>query len=258
LGEYRAALKLVHRVSLILNIAQCYRQLRQTERALFYYRLYLSDAERLSPGQVPPYADEVQGHIRELSALLRREQQRQQQAEEGASGQLWLADLPRGSWLEVDGTRLGEVPLDQPLTLSGGLHRVRAGRFGFSTWSASLQVRAGGSAVEQVRLERSRLWLIGGVSAAALAAGAEIAAVVLTLEAREQYQGTPEWESRRNGALAGHVLAGTLAAAAVACLVVHWHLGRLPRARPPAAARRPTLALQPLRGGGWVGGSFRF
>ena len=43
LGLFQEALKLAYRPRIILNIAQCHRQLRQHRKALFYYRLYLTE-----------------------------------------------------------------------------------------------------------------------------------------------------------------------------------------------------------------------
>jgi len=67
LRQYQSSYKLDPRTGHIFNIAQCYRQLKNGERALFYYRLYLSDWERLHPGTRARYHQEVQRHIELLS-----------------------------------------------------------------------------------------------------------------------------------------------------------------------------------------------
>ena len=66
LARFRAALKLTERPSLLFNIAQCHRQLGERRQAIFYYRLYLSESERLQPGAAVPFAAEVLGHLRRL------------------------------------------------------------------------------------------------------------------------------------------------------------------------------------------------
>ena len=49
LGHYQAALKLVRRPSIVYNIAQCYLQLGEHKKALFNYKLFLSDYARINP-----------------------------------------------------------------------------------------------------------------------------------------------------------------------------------------------------------------
>jgi hypothetical protein len=68
LEHYRASYELSRRPGLLFNIAQCHRQLKDRERAVFYYRLYLSDWERQKPGTEPPYRKEVEEHIAKLSS----------------------------------------------------------------------------------------------------------------------------------------------------------------------------------------------
>jgi tetratricopeptide (TPR) repeat protein len=70
LTRFRSALALTEgRPSLLFNIAQCYRQLGTRRQAIFYYKLYLSEFERLNPGEaVVPYAAEVRVHLRRLEA----------------------------------------------------------------------------------------------------------------------------------------------------------------------------------------------
>ena len=46
LAEYEAALKAKHHPVIVFNIAQCHRQLRHYDKALFFYKLYLSELPR--------------------------------------------------------------------------------------------------------------------------------------------------------------------------------------------------------------------
>jgi len=66
LRAYQAALERRPDPSLVFNIAQCFRQLKNRERAVFYYRLFLSDWERANPGITPPNEAEVRQFIKEL------------------------------------------------------------------------------------------------------------------------------------------------------------------------------------------------
>ena len=72
LGHYQAALKLVRRPSIIYNIAQCYRQMRDLNKALFNYKLFLSDYKRANPASARPHNHaEVQRHIKDLTAKIK-------------------------------------------------------------------------------------------------------------------------------------------------------------------------------------------
>jgi hypothetical protein len=72
LSEFKASLEFETRPGTILNVAQCLRQLKNREKALFFYKLYLSEWERLKPGQRSPHKDEVERHIRALSAEMEK------------------------------------------------------------------------------------------------------------------------------------------------------------------------------------------
>jgi formylglycine-generating enzyme required for sulfatase activity len=67
LEEFKAALALVSRPNIVLNMAQCYRQLNQPQKAVFYYKLYLTEWERQATG-VPPFEREVKKYIKDLAA----------------------------------------------------------------------------------------------------------------------------------------------------------------------------------------------
>lgn len=73
LDAYRQALAIESRPSTILNIAQCHRQLGERERALFYYKLYLTEWDRANPDKPAMYLEEVQGFIKQLQEEVERE-----------------------------------------------------------------------------------------------------------------------------------------------------------------------------------------
>jgi hypothetical protein len=68
LGHFSEAMKLSPRPSVILNMAQCHRQLEHNKKALFFYKLYLTEWSRTNPTakQSPPFNKEVTGYIEEL------------------------------------------------------------------------------------------------------------------------------------------------------------------------------------------------
>jgi tetratricopeptide (TPR) repeat protein len=82
LDKFTSALKLVKRPSIILNIAQCHRQLKSADKALFFYKLYQTEWERTNPNRPSPYHNEVQGHITQLEAELERARSEQRAKEE--------------------------------------------------------------------------------------------------------------------------------------------------------------------------------
>lgn len=69
LGTFEEALKLAYRLPIILNIAQCHRQLKHHQRALFYYKLYLTEWQRQKPDKTSPYEKDVRTKIAELKKL---------------------------------------------------------------------------------------------------------------------------------------------------------------------------------------------
>jgi|GEM_PF-2020760 tetratricopeptide (TPR) repeat protein len=73
LGHFRAAYRLSPRPSLIFNMAQTYRQLKRHQEALFNYKLYLSEWQRLTPDKPAPFADEIAGRLKELKAAIAAE-----------------------------------------------------------------------------------------------------------------------------------------------------------------------------------------
>ncbi len=70
LAGYEAALKAAHSPTIIFNIAQCHRQLGDARKALFSYKLFLSDWNRKKPGTNPPNKKEVDSHIAALKAQV--------------------------------------------------------------------------------------------------------------------------------------------------------------------------------------------
>jgi tetratricopeptide (TPR) repeat protein len=68
---FKEALRLEKKPSLLLNLAQCYRQIRDADKALFYYKLYLTEWRRSNPQRPPPYEQEVQEHISRLTTQQR-------------------------------------------------------------------------------------------------------------------------------------------------------------------------------------------
>lgn len=141
LAKYQAALQFRHHPSIIFNVAQCYRQLKNTERALFFYKLFLADWERIYPGSKPPNEAEVFGHIAKLEALLRAAAARAQQPKQGR-GELLLKGVPAGAQVLVDGVLRGQGPISAPIATAPGKRLVRVERAGYEPWAQTITVVA--------------------------------------------------------------------------------------------------------------------
>ena len=71
LNEFLAAALVKQRVNAVLNIAQCHRMLGRPREAIKFYRSYLRQWQRENPGKRSPFHEEVQRHIRALSAKVK-------------------------------------------------------------------------------------------------------------------------------------------------------------------------------------------
>jgi len=177
--SYRAAMRLAPRPNILFNIAQCLRQLEDSAKALFYYRLYLSDWRREHPGQSPPFEREVKEHIARLEEQNRR------------------------------------APDSQPAPTSAPAARPS------SRPAAVVSAPAPAPVTRGDRGGGSRLWMGLGVGTAGLAVAWEVVALVFTFKARERYTDEPEFDTYRGVAIAGHVVAATMAAASVVSWLLH-------------------------------------
>lgn len=81
LENFLSALRLVKRNSIMLNIAQCYRNLDNPQKSLFYYKLYLSEYARQNVKPIPFHAA-VKKHISDMEErLAEKEKDTEQEAQ---------------------------------------------------------------------------------------------------------------------------------------------------------------------------------
>jgi hypothetical protein len=101
------------------------------------------------------------------------------------TGKIRFALLPPGTALAIDGTLIGHAPIEEPVTLEQGQHRVHAEKDGYVPYDNTLEVVAGTTLFNEVNLVSTRVlrespgstqrvlgWVL--IGAAALAAGAGI------------------------------------------------------------------------------------
>ncbi len=220
LADYSAALKLRNHPAIVFNIAQCYRQVPDHKKALFYYKLYLSDWERKKPGTKPPYEEEVNGHIAALTSKVEQEQaaraarQRQEQEAERKRKEAELARTRARQQTPAPTTAPASVPVDD------GPPPAR----------------------------RSKVWLTAGIVTAVAAAGMLGMGVAFDLESQGERHGSDAWADAANMGLSGYVAAGGLAVASGVCWFLYARSGKPP----------PVAAIAPLPGGVALTGTFQF
>ena len=187
LDNYSAALELRNHPAIVFNIAQCHRQLSDYKKAVFYYKLYLSDWERKKPGANPPYEEEVKGHIKRMTALLEQqktteaERQKKEEERRRLAAALPVAPAPASQ------PQKDEVPPPPP---------------------------------------KSKLWLVAGITTAAAAAGMLGLGIAQDVKSSGLVHGSDEWAEAANVGLTGYILAGGLAVASGVCWFLHARSGR--------------------------------
>lgn len=114
LKEFKTALGLVNRPSVIFNVAQCHRQLKQLEKAVFYYRLYLDEWTRQHPDRPSPLLAEVKGRIKRLIEAIRLRDRPRPAAARPAPRELVTVDIdsePSGAEVTLNSRVRGTTPL---------------------------------------------------------------------------------------------------------------------------------------------------
>jgi tetratricopeptide (TPR) repeat protein len=294
LESFKEAMKYARRPSIILNVAQCYRQLGDASRAALYYRLYLSEWEVAHPGTPPKFEAEVRRHIEALSEKNRARERAKRRAvtsrpanqpqqpaldvtlnqrivpaelepkapaerETGAgSAELVVFASPDGSAVLVDGELAGLLSGGElALALAPGQHELRVTASGHTSWQGKVTLRAGGEHRLEVDLERappgpSMGWFVTAIATTTIALAAEITALVYTSKANNEFKQSRDFKRFRDGAIAGHIVAGSVALTSAVSWLLYY------RSIPSAKAPRARFALMPLSGGAYAAGGFSF
>ena len=257
LAAFSEAAKHATLPSITINMAQCHRNLGNHQKAVFFYRLYLSQWRRQYPNRPVAHEAEIKEHIRKLQATIRRLEQRRPKASPAGHIRVVGVGVSRAQVLVDDAPR-AVTPMARPIKVLAGEHEVRVEAEGYQTWRGKVTVEAGKAALVRVvlrpipRLRRRTGWLLATLGALTLAAAAEAVAIAYNVEANRQFVHTESYHNARDVSVAGHVAAGTLAAAASACLYFYLTSGREEPLRTTAAA------LVPLPGGAAASLEVRF
>lgn len=230
LADYQEAYRLAEHPAIIFNIAQAYRQLKNYEKAHFYYRLFLADWSKRFPDKPPPYEAEVKAHIERLAALIEEERQKKQAAtsrptapkqKKAAPARLELEGLRQGAVVYVDGSPSDGGP---SMALDPGRHAVRVELDGYKPWTTEVELRAGKLRTERVDLRVSdhrTTWLVTSASLSAVALGLVGFGAYHNARYNDFISGTPEADDSKRLSVIGYAVAGGAAALAAASWTIY-------------------------------------
>jgi len=71
LAAFAEAARHIKHPSITINMAQCHRNLGNASKAIFFYRLYLSQWKRPYPARLVPHEREVHRHVLRLEATVK-------------------------------------------------------------------------------------------------------------------------------------------------------------------------------------------
>ncbi len=139
LAKFSRAYDLSHEPRLLWNMAACEKNLRHYARAATLIGRYLREGgDSLSP-ELRQDALDTQNALRAFYV------------------ELVLSGAPTGATVLVDGVRVAQVPLREPLLVDLGTRIVRVELSGFEPSESRLEVAGGGELLLPVRLKRSSL-----------------------------------------------------------------------------------------------------
>lgn len=143
LDEYKKAMTYKRHPALIFNIAQCYRQLGNHKKALFFYKLFLSELPNASN------IKEVLSRIREMEKRIAEAQQK-----ERAKGKVSVITVPDGAELRINkmsGSADGTTPA--LVALSPGEHLLVLRKPGYQDVQKTVTITSGKIALVRVTLQ---------------------------------------------------------------------------------------------------------
>ncbi|MCS6798582.1 MAG: PEGA domain-containing protein [Myxococcota bacterium] len=170
---FELAGSLVPSADLWFNIARAHEELGELEPAVQQYRRYLRD--RVDP----PDRQRVEAHIAALEERI--EAERAARRDRPTTGTLLVRATVDGAAIAIDGRPAGQTPLDVPMTLPAGTHRLEVRAEGYVPARAEVSIEPGVHTGAHVRLQpatryravRGRpfwAWIAGGLGVAALGA----------------------------------------------------------------------------------------
>ena len=260
LTEYKKAHAHKAHPALIFNMAQCHRQLGEYTKALFFYRLFLSES---------PDADNKEEVLRRIREM--EEKAAQKAVLEKRKGKVSVISVPGGADVHVD--RFSGAPLAKTpavLKFTAGQHLVVVRKKGYKTVHRSVMVQPGGLHQVRITLERDptagggvvharpfyrRWWFWSGVALTAALAITGTVTGVLTLrkvDAWEKNHNNSDLKLGKRLRTTTDVVLFTALGAAVAVTVGALVVGRGRKKEQPTAVIAPGCG--PNGCGLWVNG----
>ena len=260
LASFQAAQKILPWTRIHINVARCHFKLGRPAMARAHAKLALKRFRRqlaawqLAVGGGKPDQAEVRSKIQLLETLLRGRKK------PPAAARLVITGLPRGAKIFLRDKLRGTTPGAAELSLPPGKYPLRVELGGHLPWRRTLTLKPGARLEQRVLLQpvvvadsrpgRSTLLLSSGISAAALAAGAEVMALVFLVQANDLYLDDPTFVDYQNYVIAGHITAGCMAAASAVLFYFYVRSGDRDK---KSGGRSATFQVGPSRGGGMVG-----
>jgi hypothetical protein len=158
LAKFSHAYDLSREPRLLWNMAACEKELRHYARAATLIGRYLREGAGSIPADLRQDALDTQRALRAFYVELK------------------LSGAPPGSTVLVDGVKVGQIPLAEPLLVDLGTRSVRVERPGFEASETSLEVAGGGELTLDVKLKASP---VGSAARLSIASSGEHDRVVL-------------------------------------------------------------------------------
>lgn len=221
--EFEIAAGLVPSADLWFNIARAHEELSEYERAVEHYRRYLRD--RVDP----PDRAQIEAHIEALEE--RAEAARLARRTSPTTGTLRVRTSEAGAAIRVADDQVGSAPVEMPLSLEPGRHRLDIEQPGFVPFRSEVRIEAGvttGAYAELVpateyraiRGRRIWTWVVGGLAVAGAATAVGLGARAQALQNDEDFAGARDWAAYSDYTL------GTSIVLAVGALVLFFVEGR--------------------------------
>ena len=171
--EFELASQLVPSADLWFNIARAHEELSEYDPAIEQYRRYLRD--RVDP----PDRERVESRIHALEE--RAEAARAARRTAPTTGTLRVRASVDGASVSLDGNEIGRSPIEMPLSLSPGGHRLAVHQGGYVPFESEVQIQPGVTTAAYADLEPAIefqadratpifAWIVGGLSVVSLGA----------------------------------------------------------------------------------------
>jgi len=220
--EFEAAAALVPSADLWFNIARAHEELGDQADAIDFYQRYLRD--RVDP----PDAEEVQATIVRLRSEA--EAIRLASDQRPTTGTLRLRVSETGASIALDDQSVGQSPLDVPMPLEPGSHRLELTRDGYVPFRASVDIERGVTSAAYAQLEpetryrairgrRLFTWIVGGLALASTGLSVGLGIRAASLESNGDARAS-DWARSSDYALGGAMAAG------VAAVILYFVEGR--------------------------------